>query len=75
MKILTADSMTIEFTPEALRGVDEVFNSVLYREASQPGLVDALLFLLLMKKAEQDNPGTAAAMMNALRELKGPEVI
>ncbi|MBX3448223.1 MAG: hypothetical protein KF777_01615 [Planctomycetaceae bacterium] len=73
MKMLLADSMAIEISAETLRGVDDTFNSVLMREASEPGLVDALLFLLLMAKSERNNPGTIAALMGAMWRYQKPE--
>lgn len=71
--MLLSDSMTIEITAETLRGVDDVFNSVLIREPSEPGLVDALLFLLLMVKTERNKPGTIAALLETMRRYQKPE--
>lgn len=70
--MLLSDAIDVEIDPANLKRVSDDFQSIVKREATFPGLIDALLFLLLMAKAEQAKPGTIATLTATLNRYHNP---
>ncbi len=64
--------MTIEFDPEQILRAKEVFSEIVAREANSPGILDAMLFLLLLTKGEQTKPGTVEAVIATMQRCRSP---
>lgn len=72
MRRVLTDPMTIEFDAEAILRAKEVFNGIVAQEADSPGILDAMLFLLLLAKGEQIKPGTVEAAIAAMQRYRSP---